>query len=72
MQRGYQETVCDGLRHNVNDPYPEHMWASGGQLVDRLFQLATEREDLIGITKYQPTDICEFQVAPNPREQVRT
>jgi len=50
MQRGYQEPVCDGLRHDINNPNPEHMWAPAGQLMDHLFQLAAEREDLVGIT----------------------
>ena len=46
-------------------------WCSG-QLMNRLFQLSAEREDLIGITQRQPTDVSEFKATPDSREQRRT
>ena len=56
----------DRFRHNIDDPDSEHMRAAAGLLNDCLFQLAAERENLIGVAQHQPTDLGQFQVATDP------
>lgn len=68
-QRGREQPVRDQLRHLVGDADGEVEWPAGGTVPDRVEQLASEPEDLLGVAKDGAADVREDEPSALAPEQ---
>ena len=60
----------DELRHDVRDADGEAHRPAGRPVLQRVLQLAAEREDLLGVAVHDAADVGEHEAAAHPREQL--